>query len=122
MLKLILRWVLAILVSMLILLFFLRIGNVWEYYKEYGYIGQFFSSLASYFFASSASVLVGMYISKCSNKSGITFAIIDWVIVIALLLFFQVFISNSTLNMILYFCYFVSSIIGAIVPLVMYRK
>lgn len=120
--KLIVRWFFAVVASIVVLLVILRSGSIWISYLEYGYIGQFFSSCASYFFACGLSTALGVYILKCDYKKGLVFATIDWLIVIGLLLSFQIFISNSTINMILYFCYFMSSIIGGIAAIVTYKQ
>lgn len=119
--KLIVRWLFAVIASVVVLLVILRSGSIWINYREYGYIGQFFYSCASYFFACSLSTVLGMYISKCDNRKGIVFAIMDWMIIIGLLLSFQIFISNSTVNMILYFCYFTSSVVGGISAIITYK-
>lgn len=116
------RWVFAVIASIVVLLVILRSGSIWISYREYGYIGQFFYSCASYFCACGFSTALGIYISKCDYKKGLVFATIDWLIVIGFLLSFQIFISNSTINMILYFCYFVSSIIGGIAAITTYKQ
>ena len=120
--KLVIRWLFAIIASIIVLLVVLHSGSIWISYREYGYIGQFFISCASYFFGCGLSTALGVYISKCDYKKGLVFATIDWLIVIGLLLFFQIFISNSTINMILYFCYFVSSVIGGIAAITTYKQ
>lgn len=118
----ILRWGLAIIISVIVLLLILHLGSVWINYREYGYIGQFFSSCASYIFATGVSVLSGIFISKCDYKKGLIFAVIDWLIVLALLITFEEFISNSAINVVLYVFYFLSSLIGGGCAIISYKE